>query len=98
MANIDFLRAARADALEARAWYDRQAGLGREFVSALEATLARIAASPQHFAEVRQGIRKANLSRFPYSVLFESKQDSILVVAVFHAKRDPLVWRSRSGA
>ncbi len=99
MTTIGFLRAARADALEAREWYDRQAaGLGRDFVSALDTTLARIAASPKHFAEIRPGIRKANLARFPYSVFFESRPGHILVVAVFHAKRDPLVWRRRAAS
>lgn len=99
MTKVSFLRAARADAFEAREWYEGQvAGLGNEFVSALESTLTRVAASPRHFAEVRPGIRKANLPRFPYAVFFESKPDQILIVAIFHAKRDPLVWQSRSGA
>ena len=98
MTTVGFLRAARADALEARAWYDRQAeGLSQDFVSALDATLARIAAMPKHFAEVRPGIRKVNLARFPYAVFFEAKSGSILAIAGFHAKRDPLVWHSRAG-
>lgn len=96
-ATVAFLRAARADVLDAREWYDEQVeGLGQNFVAELEAALIRIVAAPKRFPEVRPGVGKAPLKRFPFSVFFENSDSGILVIAVFHARRDPRVWNDRT--
>jgi hypothetical protein len=41
-------------------------------------------------------IRKALLTQFPYLVAFELHTDSVLVLAVAHAKRQPLYWLART--
>jgi hypothetical protein len=35
------------------------------------------------------------LAWFPYSVIFQEKEDIVLIVAVAHAKRRPGYWRGR---
>ena len=37
----------------------------------------------------------ALVRRFPYLVLYRLGDESISVIAVFHAKRDPKIWKSR---
>lgn len=50
-------------------WYERQReGLGHEFLRALDAALAALAREPLLSREIRPGVRRALLRRFPYGV------------------------------
>jgi plasmid stabilization system protein ParE len=52
-------------------WYEKeQAGLGEQFVSALRATYDRITDAPFAYQDLRSGIRRALVRRFPYAVYF----------------------------
>ncbi len=78
-------------------WYEQQeAGLGYEFAECVRAVLERISATPELYAKVHQEVRKALVRKFPYSVYYRLRPDRIVVLAVFHNKRNPNVWKSRS--
>ena len=82
---------------EAMGWYRKQrAGLEAEFRNAVDEMLERIAAAPLRFGPVRGEVRRAMLRRFPYAIHFLPEPNAIIVLAVFHTKRDPrhLVGRS----
>lgn len=52
-------------------WYENERpGLGVEFLDELRASYNRIAARPLTYQELRGGIRRALLMRFPYAVYF----------------------------
>jgi len=86
------------DVAAAFEWYeDQRLGLGAEFLEQLRATYDRIAEGPLKYQELRSGIRRALLTRFPYAVYFAVEADFIAVVAVLHASRDPAVWQQRRG-
>ena len=34
--------------------------------------------------------------RFPYSIFYTAESQQIVVLAVFHARRDPAVWQARA--
>ena len=94
---IEFRRVARFEFDEAVARYEAERpGLGLEFKEQVRAYLNRIADNPEHFRRVRGEIRRAVLRRFPYTIHFLPEPDRIVVLAVFHGKRDPrhLGWRS----
>jgi plasmid stabilization system protein ParE len=87
---VRFRSIARREFAEAALWYERKApGLGADFVQAVDSTLERIDQNPGQFREVRKGVRRAVLRRFPYTLHFRTSDDEILVLAVFHAKRNP---------
>jgi len=87
---IIFRPLARMELDEAVDWYEkRQEGLGWELKETVERMLARVVASPEQSRQVRGGTRRAVLRRFPYTVYFLSEPQAIIVVAVFHGKRDP---------
>ncbi len=89
-------RVARREFDEAVAWYEaRQTGLGLKFKDDVEGVLARISANPEHFAKFRGDIRRAVLRRFPYSIDSLPEPNRIVVLAVFHAKRDPRFLEGR---
>jgi plasmid stabilization system protein ParE len=81
---------------EAYQWYEgRQAGLGDDFLAALEAAYARFQATPEQHQIIEQDIRHSRLRRFPYAVYYRILTDRVEVIAVHHASRDPDRWRSR---
>ncbi len=79
-------------------WYENERpGLGLEFLDELRARYNRIADGPLKYQELRGGIRRTLLRRFPYAVYFAIEGDIVVVVAVLHASRDPAEWQRRRG-
>ncbi|TAK09981.1 type II toxin-antitoxin system RelE/ParE family toxin [bacterium] len=75
-------------------WYENeQEGLGLEFLDELRATYDRIVEGPLKYEELRSGIRRALVRRFPYAVYFAAEADVIVVLTVLHASRDPAEWQ-----
>ena len=88
---------AEAEMAEAFDWYeDRVAGLGSDFLLCLDAAFQSILRDPQHFPLVYRSARRALTRRFPYEVLFVDDDASVVVLSVFHAKRNPKDWQLRS--
>ena len=57
-------------------WYENERpGLGVEFLDELRAAYNRIADGPLKYQELRGGIRRALLRRFPYAVYFAIEQE-----------------------
>ena len=94
---VFFLPDAEAELLEAQAWYDGRAfGLGERFFAAVDATVSRIAAAPQHFPTVHADIHRALVRRFPHALYFRIEPDGVYVLACSHTSRHPGHWRRRS--
>jgi len=95
--NLTLRLAAAADIEEAYRWYEeRRVGLGQEYLQSVEATLALVMENPRAFPVVHRDTRRALLRRFPYVVFYRLLGEEIIVVACFHAKRDPTQWRART--
>ena len=93
-----FRRPARLDLDEAAEWYESQQlglGLGAEFISEIEAALVQACDAPQRFPLVVGDVRRVRVRRFPYSILFRVRSNALIVLSVFHARRDPATWRGR---
>jgi len=88
--------AAAADIEDAYRWYEaRRPGLGEEFLQSVGSILEVIARQPKRFPVVHRDLRRALLQRFPYGIFFRIRGDHPMVVACFHASRDPRRWQSR---
>jgi len=91
-----FRRVARDDVRSARRWYEaRRPGLGAAFLQSLEVCVAQIERTPEIWPHVDGGTRRGRLRRFPYVVYYELHGDDILVLAVWHGRRDPEGWKDR---
>ena len=89
-------RAAQAEFDEAADWYEQQqTNLGRDFVAKVQMTFDRIGKAPRHFPVVLEEVRQAIVDRFPDSILFLAEPKRIVVLAVFHHRRDPSIWKRR---
>ena len=92
-----FRRAACREYEEAAQWYEaRRAGLGIEFTAEIDRGVRRAAEAPQQFPVVLGDVRCVRARRFPYTIFFRVRANRIVVLAVFHARRDPAVWRERA--
>lgn len=93
---VTFHHAARAEFIEASSWYEsKRSGLALEFMAEIERCVSLAAESPFQFATVREDIRRVVARRFPYSVYFRAEENRIVVLAVFHSKRDPAIRLGR---
>jgi plasmid stabilization system protein ParE len=92
-----FTQAARAELIAAQDWYEGEAsGLGRRFRQAVDVLAKRMSENPRQFPTVYKNVRRALLRRFPYSLFFVVKDDALIVIACFHASRDPSHWQKRT--
>lgn len=84
------------DVVDAVVWYEAQrVGLGADLLMELDAIMARIAQTPLQFPEIRNGVRRALLHKFPYSVYFKVGHEVVEVVAIVHQHRSPTTWEER---
>jgi plasmid stabilization system protein ParE len=76
-------------------WYeDRRAGLGQEFVRAVDAAIEAIVDAPDQWPRFA-GASRYVLGRFPYNVIFRSAAAQIDVLAIAHHRRRPGYWQRR---
>ncbi len=89
--------AAEAELADAYAWYeDRVSGLGADFLNAVEAALFSIKRNPESNPAVFKSIRRGLTRRFPYAIFYIEEPTRIVVLAVFHVRRNPATWKNRS--
>jgi plasmid stabilization system protein ParE len=88
--------AAQEEFDEAVDWYEQQsAGLGVEFLNRVEEALDRISATPEPYSIVFQEMRRIVVRKFPYLIYYRVEPEQIVVLAIFHNKREPKTWQSR---
>jgi plasmid stabilization system protein ParE len=93
---VDFLAPARAEFLEAIDHYNsQQEGLGFEFAEELEKAIERILEYPEAWPPLSRRCRRCRMNRFPCGVIYLTRGQSLLVVAVMHTSREPKTWLDR---
>lgn len=65
------------------------------FLMDIDASFKKIRTSPKLYPPYTRSTRRRILGSFPYSVIYQEKQDVILIVAVAHAKRREGYWGQR---
>lgn len=91
-----FLEAAEQELIEAEAYYNGQReGLGFEFSEEVRATINRIIEYPDAWSPISRRTRRCRTRRFPYGVIYQVREEVLLIVAVMHLQREPESWRKR---
>jgi plasmid stabilization system protein ParE len=96
---VRILPEAEEELAAAAQWYEeRREGLGIQFITAMDASVAWLAQAPDSCPIWLAGYpyRKLVMQRFPYVVFFRLVDDVIEIVAFAHAKRAPGYWLDRS--
>ncbi len=95
-ARIVFRRIAKTEMDESIAWYENQREqLGLEFAVEIDRTLENISRNPIQFSLIRGEVRRALLRRFPYGVHYILEENRVVVIGIFHFKRDPALLEDR---
>ncbi len=77
-------------------YYEEQKyGLGNKFLLELKETIKRIEGNPYQFPKIERKARKANLTKFPFAILFVVDGALINVFSIFHLSRNPNIWKDR---
>ena len=93
---------ASAELGQAALWYESQrAGLGGEFLEAVDVALSYIARWPHAGVRVPDvpldlPVRRVPVRRFPYHVVYLEMLDAIRILAFAHDRRLPGYWHSRA--
>jgi toxin ParE1/3/4 len=88
------LHRVRPALLASAQWYELQrAGLGGEFLAAVEVAVIAIKNGPFRFPAVYRAARRAQLERFPFGVFFVIRSDAIYIFAVSHLHGNPRKWQ-----
>lgn len=96
MIDLDVLSLARVEYREATQWYiDRNVDSAERFIAEVEAAFDSIQRYPHQHLRWDDQYRYFLLKKFPYNVPYRVLQNSAVVVAVFHASRDPAHWAGR---
>ncbi|MFN2502426.1 MAG: type II toxin-antitoxin system RelE/ParE family toxin [Pyrinomonadaceae bacterium] len=87
---------ARIEFIEAIAYYETcRGGLGLRFSRGVHATINRIMLGPTAWPEISDNTRRCLMRRFPYGVIYEVRENDILIIAVAHLNREPEYWKER---
>src|ERR1700722_13632771 len=85
---------AEHDIDQAYLWYEnRRKGLGEDFLERVDACIQAIRRTPEMHAKVYENYRRGFVRRFPYVVLYEYTDDTVVVYGVLHTALDPKKWR-----
>lgn len=94
---IRFLVPARQELREAVRYYNvRRTRLGEEFRDDVWETIQRIKKFPEAWHPLSASIRRCQMNRFPYGLIYVASEKEILIIAVAHLHRAPEYWRSRT--
>ena len=77
-------------------WYESQrVGLGEDFLLTLEESYVKITRTPKLYQDIYKLVRRKLVRRFPYGIFFVIRENTIIVLAILHTKREPQKWQER---
>ena len=86
---VEFLSGADVELQEVFSQFeDYPDGFGVEFLTVVEAYLARIAVFPEIAPIYLENVRRQIMRRFPYGIFYEVQPARILVTAILDLRRD----------
>ena len=87
---------AEAELSAAFNWYEDQVlGLGSDYLDTVETTLHTLQRNPETYPVVYNSIRRCLIRRFPYAIFYLVEPSKIIIIAVFHIRRNPASWKNR---
>jgi plasmid stabilization system protein ParE len=96
MSSLRFHPEAERELLDASRWYaERSEVAAQAFALEIDRALDAIMRAPELWPLQPSGERRLTLSRFPYSVLYRTRDAEIFVVAIAHHWRRPEYGRRR---
>ena len=76
-------------------YYEIDDKLEAKFLKYLEFTFDKIEKFTHLYPYENKTVQKVTVEKFPYIVLYEQHGDTIMILAIFHTKRDPDILTDR---
>jgi len=90
---VKFAAEASREFRESIEWYEsRVRGLGLGFTDEIDSTIERIRLNPDMYLKVVEDIKRIQVNKFPYSLFYTTEDDTLIILRVFHNKRNPIKW------
>ncbi len=87
---------AEDDLKEAFSWYeDKRTGLGYDFLLQVDAGINFVNRNPEIHPIEYKGTRKHVIKRFPYKIVYLAEEETIIILAVIHGRREPDLTKKR---
>jgi plasmid stabilization system protein ParE len=94
---VRLLPEARDDLRQAVQLYNsRRPGLGSELAEEVRSAMERIKAFPEAWQLLDENTRRCRTQRFPYGLIYQWRQNEIIILAVAHLHQEPGSWRDRT--
>ena len=94
MIEYRFTSAAVTELTEATIYYEqRENGLGTAFLNEIEATVDRIRRHPAAWHQLSPRTRRCRTHRFPFGVIYQIRDNEILITSVMDLRRNPARWK-----
>ena len=96
MLEVKFLELAQQELDDAFDYYEyQQVDLGYRFVQEVYNTIGLIKTYPLAWSSISPNTRRCLVKTFPYGVIYQKREDMILVVAIANLHRKPNYWVER---
>ena len=93
---INFLEVAQMELDETIEYYNYEVpGLGDAFLTEVLNALDRIGEFPEAWQPSSKRTRRCQTRRFPYGVIYQIREQEILIVAIANLHRKPDYWKER---
>ncbi len=94
--NYGFHAEAEEELNQAIDYYNEcQPSLGWDFASEVYTAMQNIVNHPKAWTRLSKNTRRCLINRFPYGVIYQIVENSILIIAVMQLNRKPGYWRER---
>jgi toxin ParE1/3/4 len=88
---------ARLETDEAEAWYHEiDPDFAEAFLDELEEYVSIISRNPDLYRLRAHGVRRVNLSTYPYHLIYRTRESELQILAVAHDSRRPNYWIHRT--
>lgn len=93
---IKLMPLAALEIIEAYDWYEEQKeNLGADFLNELDNFYESLYTNPLTYSFYDESVRNGKINRFPYSVVYEIIEHTIVIYSVFMSKQDPVKKRKK---
>ena len=93
---IRFLELAQLELDEAFQYYEyQQKDLGLRFINEVENSIELIRYYPQGWQSLSKNSRRCLIKNFPYGIIYQVRENHILITAIANLHRKPNYWVNR---